>query len=55
MNVRQQGAGINLQTADHCILLHISDRKEQIIGRAQRYGRIKPLNIHYLSYEGEKW
>lgn len=55
MNVRQQGAGINLEIADHCILLHVSDREEQIIGRAQRYGRIKPLIVHRLSYEGEKW
>ena len=29
------------------------DLERQIIGRAQRLGRMNPLNIHYLCFENE--
>jgi SNF2 family DNA or RNA helicase len=50
LNSRHNGAGINLQEATDIILYHnMADGiKEQIIGRANRIGRIHPLNVHLL-------
>lgn len=50
LNSMANGAGINLQEASDIILYHrMSESQEtQVIGRAYRIGRTKPLDIHYL-------
>ncbi len=49
------GAGINLVTATHIILLHAMtpEEEKQAIGRAYRLGRTEPLQIIHLLHEGE--
>jgi SNF2 family DNA or RNA helicase len=44
------GSGMNLQSANYVILMHRMDKstETQIIGRAQRFGRKKPLNVIYI-------
>lgn len=50
INSVSNGAGINLQEATDIILYHrVCDNLErQIIGRAQRIGRTRPLTVHHL-------
>ena len=50
LNTNYNGSGINLQEATDIIMYHkMSDSiKQQIIGRANRIGRKKSLNVHYL-------
>jgi SNF2 family DNA or RNA helicase len=50
------GAGINLVSATHVVLLHAMtpDEEKQVVGRAYRLGRKDPLNIIHLLHEGEK-
>lgn len=47
------GSGLNFENTTDIILIHNSINKEQIIGRAQRPGRIFPLRIHNLLYNNE--
>uniref|UniRef100_A0A6C0CC56 RING-type domain-containing protein n=1 Tax=viral metagenome TaxID=1070528 RepID=A0A6C0CC56_9ZZZZ len=49
------GSGLNLQAADFVILFHRmrSEVETQVIGRAHRYGRTKPLSIIYLISDTE--
>lgn len=53
LNSRFNGAGINLETATDVILYHDMPQsiKDQVIGRALRIGREKPLTIHNLVYD----
>ena len=46
----QNGAGLNLQVTDHIILYHEMPAyvQNQIIGRANRIGRKRPVKIHHL-------
>lgn len=55
INVRYYGSGLNLENTTDIIMFHKFDTQmeNQVIGRAQRYGRSIPLNIHYLLYENE--
>jgi hypothetical protein len=55
LNASFFGAGINLQMTDDIFVYHrmSPDLEKQVIGRAQRLGRIDPLNIHYLCYDNE--
>ena len=55
LNAKFFGAGMNLQMATHVIIYHRfdSDLEEQVIGRAQRLGRIDPLNVVYLIHDNE--
>lgn len=55
INVRNYGSGLNLENTTDIIMFHKFDTQieAQVIGRAQRYGRRTPLNIHYLLYENE--
>ena len=55
LNSKYQGSGHNLQSATRVIIFHkVSDTiKEQIVGRAQRYGRNKPLTVIQLLDENE--
>jgi SNF2 family DNA or RNA helicase len=49
------GAGLNLLSATHVILLHAMtpEEEKQAIGRAYRLGRTEPLNVVKLRHEGE--
>ena len=55
LNSQYFGAGLNLQMTTDLILYHKFSKsmEEQVIGRAQRYGRTCPLNIHHIMYENE--
>jgi SNF2 family DNA or RNA helicase len=48
------GGGLNLEFSDSIVLFHKTKRNEQLIGRAQRYGRKTQLFIHHLLYVWEK-
>ena len=50
------GCGMNFENSTDIIFLHKmhEDMENQVIGRAQRYGRKGVLNIYYLFYENEK-
>lgn len=55
LNASNFGAGLNLQITDDIIIYHrmSKDLERQVIGRAQRLGRMEPLNIRYLCHENE--
>lgn len=55
LNVNYFGSGMNLQMATHVVIFHRFEKEleEQVIGRAQRLGRIDPLNVVYLIHENE--
>lgn len=55
LNAKFFGAGMNLQMATHVVIYHRfeNDLEEQVIGRAQRLGRIEPLNVVYLIHDNE--
>lgn len=55
INPRQYGSGLCLETTTDMIMFHKFDTEieKQVIGRAQRYGRKEPLNLHYLLYKNE--
>ena len=50
LNSNFNGAGINLQETTDLILYHKMSQSasEQILGRAERIGRIEPLRVHHL-------
>ena len=56
MNSMQNGAGIDLKSATHIVLMHIMKREEeqQIVGRAIRLGRNEQLNLIRLVHNGEE-
>ena len=49
------GAGLNLVSATHVVLLHAMtpEEEKQVVGRAYRLGRTEPLQIIKLLHEGE--
>jgi hypothetical protein len=55
LNSKTMGAGMNIQTATHVILLHkMTDEEErQIMGRAYRMGRTEPLEVFQLLHKSE--
>jgi SNF2 family DNA or RNA helicase len=55
MNSTEAGAGIDLKSATHIVLMHAMRKEEekQIIGRAIRLGRIEPLNLVRLLHQEE--
>lgn len=55
INPRQYGSGLCLESTTDMIMFHKFDTEieKQVIGRAQRYGRTDPLNVHYLLYTNE--
>ena len=55
LNAQFFGAGMNLQMTTDLIIYHrfTKEMEEQIIGRAQRMGRITPLNVYYLIHDNE--
>jgi SWI/SNF-related matrix-associated actin-dependent regulator of chromatin subfamily A3 len=56
MNSTEAGAGIDLKSATHVVLMHLmkSEEERQIIGRAIRLGRTEQLNLVRLLHEGEE-
>ena len=56
LNAQYYGTGLNLINTDNVILFHKmnEDLENQVIGRAQRIGRNKPLNIWKLLHHNEK-
>jgi hypothetical protein len=55
VNVRYYGSGFNMENTTDVIMFHKFDTEieKQVVGRAQRYGRTKELNVWYLMYENE--
>lgn len=55
VNTTSYGSGLNLENTTDMILFHKFDTEieKQVIGRAHRFGRRQPLNVHYLLYENE--
>ena len=55
LNSNLFGCGLNLQCTTDIVFLHKNEPtlEKQIIGRAQRPGRINKLNIFYLMHENE--
>ena len=55
VNAKYFGSGLNLENTTDIVMFHKLDSEieKQVIGRAQRYGRDKPLNIWYLLHENE--
>lgn len=50
-----EGAGMNLENTDNLVFMHKTEDKfvQQVLGRAQRYGRKTPLNIIMLFNKNE--
>jgi len=55
LNSRHVGAGLNITCATDVFLFHkmSSEMEKQIIGRAYRMGRTKPLHVHHLLHQNE--
>ena len=55
LNSNYFGSGLNLENATDLIIYHNMNEEltQQVIGRAQRPGRTKKLNIYVLCYENE--
>ena len=55
MNSAEAGAGIDLKSSTHIVLMHNMRKEEekQIIGRAMRLGRTEPLHLVRLLHESE--
>jgi len=55
LNSLYSGAGLNIISASHVILLHsmTSEEQKQIVGRAYRLGRTEELNLVRLIHPGE--
>jgi SNF2 family DNA or RNA helicase len=55
LNATYFGAGMNLQMTDQIIMYHrfSKEMEEQIIGRAQRFGRETQLKVVYLIHCNE--
>ena len=51
-----EGAGMNLENTTHLLFMHKTEEKfiDQVIGRAQRYGRTTPLKIIMLFNKHEQ-
>lgn len=47
------GAGMNMEMTTGVIIMHKTERENQIIGRAQRLGRTERLHVHHLIYPNE--
>lgn len=55
LNSKYYGAGLNLQQADNIIVYHQlhPSTLRQVVGRADRIGRVTSLHIYHLCYEHE--
>ena len=46
-------SGMNMEMTTAVIIMHKSDREQQMVGRAQRLGRTERLHVHHLVYPNE--
>jgi SNF2 family DNA or RNA helicase len=55
LNAYSYGSGLNIPETTDIIIYHklTKELETQVIGRAQRFGRVGQLNIHYLQHDGE--
>jgi hypothetical protein len=55
LNSMIEGAGMNLENTTHLLFMHKTEEKfiEQVMGRAQRFGRISSLNVIMLFNKNE--
>lgn len=55
LNSNNFGTGLNLEMTTDIIFYHKmkKDIEQQVIGRAQRFGRPNKLNVHFLYYDNE--
>tara|TARA_Y100001970_G_scaffold293482_1_gene440562 strand:- start:19592 stop:21457 length:1866 start_codon:yes stop_codon:yes gene_type:complete len=55
VNIHNYGSGLNLENTTDIVMFHKFDAniENQVIGRAQRFGRKESLNIHYLLNQNE--
>ena len=55
LNAKYFGSGLNLQCADEIYIFNKLDKEteNQVIGRANRFGREKELIVNYVLYENE--
>jgi hypothetical protein len=55
LNSMIEGAGMNLENTSHLLFMHKTEEVfiNQVVGRAQRFGRTKPLNIILLFNDSE--
>jgi SNF2 family DNA or RNA helicase len=55
LNANHYGTGLNLENTTDLVFYHkmSHDMEQQVIGRAQRFGRTTSLRIHYLFHEME--
>ena len=55
LNSMIEGAGMNLENTTHLLFMHKTEEKfiEQVMGRAQRFGRKAPLNVIMLFNKNE--
>ncbi len=55
VNARQHGCGLNLENTTDVVMFHKFDNEieGQIVGRAQRYGRVDALRLWYLLHPNE--
>jgi hypothetical protein len=56
LNSKLEGAGMNLEQTTHLLFLHATHERlvEQVVGRAQRFGRPGPLHIYGLFHLNEQ-
>jgi len=55
LNALNYGSGLNIPEATDIIIYHklTKELETQVIGRAQRFGRVGALHVHYLQHDGE--
>ncbi len=55
LNSKLEGAGMNLENTTHLLFMHATQKRmvEQVVGRAQRFGRAGPLHIIGLFNKNE--
>lgn len=55
LNAYSYGSGLNIPETTDIIIYHKLTKalETQVIGRAQRFGRVGALNVHYLQHDGE--
>lgn len=55
VNARYYATGMNLENTSDIVMFHKfeTQMEQQVIGRAHRFGRTEPLNVHYLLHANE--
>ena len=55
LNSMIEGAGMDLENTTHLLFMHKTEEKfiGQVMGRAQRFGRVKPLNVIMIFNKNE--